>query len=191
LFNRSLVIDHATTSIDVNAAIAYYYFNYKHQDSQKAEVVLFSFLSQLLAKLPGLWPQLDKLYETCEKLQSRPALEDALDILLNIKNPGEVIFAIDALDEASVSCRDNLLQHLNKLAEVGFRILLTSRPDVNLRQLQSRSIIIDITAQEEDLEIYATQRLQESMNVQDILEGYGESVIKQLVELVVSHAAGM
>jgi hypothetical protein len=29
------------------------------------------------------------------------------------------------------------------------------------------------------------------MNVQDILEGYGESVIRQLVELVVSHAAGM
>jgi hypothetical protein len=29
------------------------------------------------------------------------------------------------------------------------------------------------------------------MNVQDILEGYGESVIRQLVELVVAHAAGM
>jgi hypothetical protein len=80
-----------------------------------------------LAKLPGLWPQLDKLYEACEELQSRPALEDALEILLNIENPNEVIFAIDALDEASVPCRDQLLQHLNKLAEVGFRILLTSR----------------------------------------------------------------
>ena len=153
--------------------------------------MLCSLLSQLLAKLPELWTQLDKLYESCEKLQSRPTLEDALDILLHIKNPSEVIFAIDALDEASVPCRDQLLQHLNKLAEVGFRILLTSRPDVNLRQLRSHSIIINITAQKEDLEVYTTQRLQESMNVQDILEGYGESVIRQLVDLVISHAAGM
>jgi hypothetical protein len=141
--------------------------------------------------LPELWPQLDKLYESYEKLPRRPELEDTLGILLSIKAPRKVMFAIDALDEASDSCRDQLLQHLNKLAEVGFRILLTSRPDVNLRQLQNRSIVMDITAQKEDLEIYATKRLQESMNVQDILEGYGESVIKQLVELIVAHAAGM
>jgi hypothetical protein len=91
--------------------------------------VLCSLLSQLLAKLPELWPQLDKLYESCEKLQSRPTLENALDILLNIKNPIEVIFAIDALDEASFSCRDQLLQHLNKLAEVWIShpLNLTSR----------------------------------------------------------------
>jgi hypothetical protein len=141
--------------------------------------------------LPELWPQLDKLYESYEKIPRRPELEDTLGILLSIKAPRKVMFAIDALDEASDSCRDQLLQHLNKLAEVGFRILLTSRPDVNLRQLQNRSIVMDITAQKEDLEIYATKRLQESMNVQDILEGYGESVIKQLVELIVANAAGM
>jgi len=176
--------------IDTNV-VAYFSFNYKHQDSQNVEVVLYSLLSQLLAKPLELWTQLDKLYESCEKLQSRPTLDDAHDILLHIKIPSGVIFAIDALDEASVPCRDQLLQHLNKLAEVGFCILLTSRPDVNLRQLRSHSIVIDITAQKEDLKVYTTQRLQESMNVQDILEGYGESVIRQLVDLVISHAAGM
>jgi len=138
-----------------------------------------------------LWQPVETLYENNDASQSRPDIDTLIETFLKIKTPSKVIFAIDALDEASKSTRSNLFPHLSKLAEAGFRIFFTSRPDVDLRQFRNQAIVMDIQAQNEDLEMYVTKHLQESENVQDVLEGYDQSIAKQIVKLIVGHAAGM
>jgi hypothetical protein len=189
LCNRSLVIDNAA-SVDPEFVVMYYYFNYKH-GSQDAETIIFSLVSQLLLKIPALWPAVDTIYEKCETLQRKPSVEDAAGLLLDLKDPSKVIIAIDALDEASDSTRNTLLTQLCKLCDAGFRIFLTSRPAINIGQLRSHTTVFDITADKRDLEIYASTRLQANENVQEILGDLASTVVTQLVNLIVSQAAGM
>jgi hypothetical protein len=188
--NRSLVIDHAVL-INPELVIAYYYINYKHEASQGTEMIIFSLLSQVLVKIPALWPAVDRLYTKCESLQCKPAVEDAIGLMANVENPSMVILAIDALDEASNPTRDTLLKLLCKLCGIGFRVFLTSRPAINIGQLQSYTSVVDITAEKADLERYATTRLEANENVQETLGDLASTVVPQMVDLIVSEAAGM
>jgi hypothetical protein len=190
LCNRSLLIDHAA-SIDPEFVIVYYYLNYKHEGSQDAETIIFSLVSQLLVKVPVLWPAVDRLYKKYETLQCKPSVEDTIGLLFDLENSSKVIIAIDALDEASSSTRDTLLKLLSKLCDVGFRVFLTSRPAINIRQLRSYATVVDITAEKRDLEIYASTRLHANENVQEVLGDLASTVVTQMVNLIVSQAAGM
>jgi hypothetical protein len=190
LHDRSLVIDHAT-SIDPEFVIVYYYLNYKHEGSQDIKTIISSLVSQLLVKIPALWPAVDRLYKKCEATRRKPSIEDAISPLFDLETPSKVIIAIDALDEASNSTRDALLKLLSSLCEVGFRAFLTSRPTINIRQLRTCTTVVDITAQKRDLEIYTTTRLEENENVQEVLEDRASTVVNQMVDLMVSQAAGM
>jgi hypothetical protein len=142
-------------------------------------------------KFPALWPTVDRLYKKCETLQRKPSVEDAISPLFDVEKPSKVIIAIDALDEASNSTRDTLLKLLSKLCDVGFRAFLTSRPAINIRQLRTYATVVDITAQKRDLEIYASTRLQANENVQEVLGDLASTVVTQMVDLMVSQAAGM
>jgi hypothetical protein len=169
----------------------YHYLNYKHEGSQDAETIIFSLVSQLLVNIPTLWPAVDRLYEKYETLQRKPSVEDTTGLLLGLENPSKVIVAIDALDEASNSTRDILLKQLSKLCDLGFRVFLTSRPAISIRQLRSYATVVDITADKGDLEIYANTVLQSNENVQEVLGDLASTVVPQMVELIVSQAAGM
>jgi hypothetical protein len=189
-YDRSLVIDHAA-SVDPEFAIVYYYLNYKHEGSQDVETIISSLVSQLLVKVPALWPAVDRLYKKCETIQRKPSIEDAISPLFDLENPSRVIIAIDALDEASNSTRDTLLKLLSKLCDVGFRAFLTSRPTINITQLRTYATVVDSTAQKRDLEIYASTKLQANENVQEVLGDLASTVVTQMVDLMVSQAAGM
>jgi hypothetical protein len=120
-----------------------------------------------------------------------PSLEDTIQTLLGIQEPAKVILVFDALDEASTKTRDGLLQYLVKLAQTGFRIFVTSRPDVQLKQVRDLTNRMDLTANKEDLRLYAKSCFQDSANVQDILDDQFIDISDQLVELIIERAGGM
>jgi hypothetical protein len=51
--------------------------------------------------------------------------------------------------------------------------------------------VVDITAEKLDLEIYASTALQSNENAQEVLGDLAITVIAQMVDLIISQAAGM
>jgi hypothetical protein len=70
------------------------------------------------------------------------------------------------------------------------RIFLTSRPDVNIRELTKQTLAIRVTASETDLRNYACKHLRENANVLDMLDEDKEALIPEIADLIVSQASG-
>jgi hypothetical protein len=171
--------------------VSYYYLNYKHQESQKPESILLSLLSQLLTDMPELWPSLEELYSKPESSRLRPGVQETLDLFRKIEEPRRVILVIDALDEAASSTRTKLLSCMSELSNTGLRFFLTSRLDVDLKILRSQTIVMDITARTQDLMTYVTKHLEDSQNVQDVLDTCHGSIVEPISELIVANSGGM
>jgi hypothetical protein len=122
---------------------------------------------------------------------TQPNLEELLEVFKSINEPQTVLLTIDALDEAESSTRESLLKQMKMLTKLPIRVFLTSRPDIDLKELKEQALIIDVTASEEDMRYYARARLEESSAVQDILEGQSQAIISDIADMVVSQASGM
>ena len=122
---------------------------------------------------------------------TQPNLEELLEVFESINEPQTVLLTIDALDEAENSARESLLKQMKMLTKLPIRVFLTSRPDIDLKELKEQALIIDVTASEEDMRYYARARLEESSAVQDILEGQSQAIISDIADMVVSQASGM
>ena len=171
--------------------MSYYYLNYKHQESQTPENIMLSLLSQLLSDMPELWPTLEELYSTSESSRTRPGMQEILDLFRKIEDSCRVILVIDALDEATSSTRTKLFSCISELSNTGLRFFLTSRPDVDLKILRSQAIVLDITARTQDLMTYVSRHLEDSQNVQDVLDTCDGGIVEQISELIVANSGGM
>lgn len=189
LLNSSLVIDRAMT-IDPGFIIAYYYINYKYEGFHDIEAIVGCLMSQLLLQIPSLWSALDLLYQRCESDRRKPLFEELINPLLNLEDRSKIIVVIDALDEISDVTRATMLRLLKQLSEADISLFLTSRP-IDLKDLRSRARILEVSAQERDLETYARSKLRTNENVQDVVGDLADAIIDQIVNPMVSHAAGM
>jgi len=171
--------------------IAYVYLNYKQQERQSATSVLSSFTAQLLNQVPSLEGPLKALYEKCDHGKKNPEKEDLLCILSDLLISKRVMVAIDALDEASIMTRTDLLTQLLKLTKEGLLVFVTLRPDVDLRIIANNAQIMDVAARNSDLTIYAQEHLMKSAEVLDILDSNLEEIVPKIIDGILAHAAGM
>ena len=102
-----------------------------------------------------------------------------------------IVLAIDALDEAHPAVRSELLSLFAKIGDTSFRILLTSRPDVQSKILGKKERIVDIEARDDDLRNFITSKLSENENILDILNDRDDRLLQQITEVLISHTAGM
>lgn len=172
-------------------AVACVYYNYKQQDSQSTLAVFRSLICQLFNQLPECWQVVEDLFNRHMNGTTQPNLEELLEVFESINEPQTVLLTIDALDEAENSARESLLKQMKMLTKLPIRVFLTSRPDIDLKELKEQALIIDVTASEEDMRYYARARLEESSAVQDILEGQSQAIISDIADMVVSQASGM
>jgi len=171
--------------------VAYVYFNYKQQESQTPSTVYAGLLAQLLKQIPELGALAEELYEKNDSGKKKPRTEDLLNLLSNVMTSSKVFLAFDALDEASDSTRIDLLKQLQRLEDgkKSLRVFMTSRPSVEIKAPIEKIRSIEVTARESDLRIFIRAQLEEKIEELDIEDQ--QTIMAQIVESVLSHAAGM
>lgn len=111
-------------------------------------------------------------------------------MLTRLPSSSEIVLAFDALDEASVNAREDLLSRLARLDRMSFRVFITSRPDIGIGLISAKATVENVTAQSSDLEEFIRGRLQTD-RVQRILGENSQRVTPQIIQNLTSRAAGM
>jgi hypothetical protein len=193
--HRSAVVDYIQSKPDVLRidGIAHVYFNYKQQGSQTLPSVYASLVGQLVNQVPNLRGAVKDLFKKHDNGKKVPGIEELIGVLSNLTGSRQIVLAFDALDEASEHIRKGLMTQLEKLIEKNrtFFVFLTSRPDVQLKStVLDKTKLMDVAANDSDLTVFARAHLEDD-EVKEILGEDSRSIIPEIVDAVVSHAAGM
>jgi len=156
----SIVVEELTTCFrkDENVGVAYFYYNFRQQDKQRAEDVLASLLKQLTQGPQSLPDSVKSLYGKHNHNRTRPSVEEISRTLQSVATLySRVFIIIDALDECQVSdgCRSTFLSEIfNLQAKHRTNLFATSRfiPEITKQFDRCRSL--EIRASKEDVERY-------------------------------------
>ena len=119
-----------------NVAIFMLYCNYNDPETQSVQPLIASLLKQDIQQRSVVDKRLGELHEAHYKRETRPTLEELLDLLdTAISNYEKTFIVVDALDEMlDDKCRSDLLDCLR-----GFKqktnLLVTTRPLPTIKQL--------------------------------------------------------
>lgn len=150
-----------------NYGIAYVYFDYMDQDQQKPLHVLASLVKQLAYQLPSSSiGEIEKLYQTlqAEKPSRTPTFEVLYTVFIAMSKSFDRVFLVfDALGECDLdNKRKDLLPLFHNLAKV-LSLFVTSRPHPeDIQDSLYDAAQIELSANEEDIEIYIQQRINDS-----------------------------
>ena len=152
--------------------MAYFYFDFRDANKQGLRDLLLSLLTHLSSRSGLRFDILSKLYSAHDKGKSQPSdsiLAECLKKMLTLPDQRRTFLIIDALDECLntsgiPSPRERALRLLKELVELrlpNLRICVTSRPEIDIRDvlepLTSRRVSLhDQTGQKEDIVEYVT-----------------------------------
>jgi hypothetical protein len=165
---------------DQKVSIAYVYFDYKHQGSQKPAAVTASLLRQLAARNLELNEDLEQAYDELHPRLQGPDLSRLLELLITCARSFTKSFIIlDALDECGEEeLPDALIRRLCE-PDVSFKVFATSRPHPRkVQMLFQPHQTIDLHAHESDLETFLTAKLNENQVTHSELR---EMILKKLL----------
>lgn len=137
-----------------NICIAYFYYDFRRREEQKAEDLLASLLKQLSQGQSSLPNSVRALYGHHEKKRTRPELNEISRALHSVAiTYSRVFIVIDALDECEVYDRC-LPMVLDLQAECGVNLFATSRFIPDITKNFKRDVSLEIYARNEDVERY-------------------------------------
>lgn len=125
------MVDHLSkTQTHAKTALAYFYFDYRQQESQIAGFFVTNILRQLVAQLGHLPDCLLDLYERFKLKEARFLELEVSNALREILKLFERCFVIiDAFDECvDGDCRKNILHILDVLDSERLQTFVTTRP---------------------------------------------------------------
>ena len=153
-----------------DALLAYFYFDFRDANKQGLRDLISSLLTQLSMHLGPRFDVLSDLYLAHDEGKNQPSdgiLAECLKKMLTLSDQLPTYLIIDALDESSnasgiPSPRERVLQLLEELVDLRLphlRICVTSRPEVDIRDvlesLATRRVSLhDQTGQKEDIVDY-------------------------------------
>ena len=127
--------------------MAYYYFDFRHDNKQDNYGLLSSLLSQLSARSDSCHEVLYKLYSVNASGTEKPdsgALTQCAKEMLRVPGQGPIYIIIDALDECPdnsgmPSAREEVLQLVEELVtshskHPNVRLCVASRPEIDIRK---------------------------------------------------------
>jgi hypothetical protein len=129
-----------------NASIAYFYFDFRDVNKQGLRDLLLSLLTQLSASSNPRYDTLSDLYFAHDEGKKQPSdaiLVACLKAMLTPPDQSPIYLIIDALDESPdtsgiPSPRERVLEFVKELVELALphlRICLTSRPEIDIRDV--------------------------------------------------------
>jgi len=136
-FLASLAIDYVAERFCGNAdvSMSYVYLNFRQQHEQNERAILSSILRQLVQRFaPGLPAVVKALYDHHHNQGTRLTFQEVVELLNKVISLfSDTFIVVDAIDEATMVCRDKLLVELLGLRlNLGVKILVTARliPDI-------------------------------------------------------------
>jgi hypothetical protein len=130
------------------------------------------------------------LHKKCDNGKKSASAEELFDMLIHLPSSCKIVLAFDAFDEASVDTRRDLLSRLAKLEKTSVLVFITSRLDIDIGSISTRTRIENVIAQTSDLEEFIRKRLQND-KVEKILGENLQRVVPKIVQNLTSRAAGM
>ena len=192
-FIRSRAVDHLISlqSTGEIHGYAYVYFDYRQQGTQTSYYIFCSILGQLALQIPDLFSATRQLHKRCKDSKTTLALDSIFHLIMENTVDLRIVLAFDAMDEALPEVRSELLSLLTQIGNSSFRILLTSRPDVQSKILGKKVLTVEIEAREGDLRNFIKSKLLSNDNVLNVLDDRDHDLLQQITDFFISHTAGM
>ena len=182
------------------AAMSYFYFDFRNANKQSLHDLLSSLLTQLSSRSSPRCDILSKLYLDHDNGKNQPSdsvLTRCFKDILTLPDQCPVYLIMDALDESPItsgipSARERVLQLLKELVDLGLpklHICATSRPEVDIRNAiepltSLRVSLHDETGQNEDITEYVRSIVYSNSdtNMKRWTKEVKELVVKTLAE---------
>ena len=168
--SSSVIQDIEAISKAGNASMAYFYFDFRDANKQGLRDLVASLLIQLSARSRPRCDILSGLYSNHDEGKNQPSdriLVECLKNMLTLPDQHPTYLIIDALDESSStsgipSPRETVLQLLEELVNLSLpnlRICVTSRPEIDIRNVlepltSCRVSLHDQSGQKKDIADY-------------------------------------
>jgi hypothetical protein len=134
---------------------------------QAAEHVIACLLKQALTNFGDVPPELVDFHDGYASKGKRLDQTTLLQYLTTCSEKFSTVYAVfDALDEYSESCQTTLFKLFGTLQQSGYRLLVSFRPHLSklFQNVLSDPQILEVRADELDLEKYVAVRLEEKGN---------------------------
>ena len=189
---RSLVIDHILGEIlSPNDAIAYFYFDYRDQQTQTPPYFLASLLRQIAARSKPLPQFLSDFYDRFKEEQAQhfmPELREAFQMICETYE--RCFIVIDALDECKHQAhRKEIVQLLKSLPRTKTSVFVTSRLHAHdIKEYFEDALRVEVEASESDIKRYCSCMIEQNTSAAELISG---PLRQQVIDTIASKAHGM
>jgi hypothetical protein len=127
-------------------------------------------LKQLVQEQPSISKDVRSLYDRHIRKGTRPNIDEYAKVLQSeMGRYPKTFLIIDALDECSEEARRTLQTKLREFqAVVNLNLMITSRPQVNVKKVFEEAILLEVVARDEDVRSYLQERIPATRLAQDI-----------------------
>jgi hypothetical protein len=172
-----------------DVGLACLYFNY--QKPMTPTEIIANVLKQVLEGNINVSPEVKSLYESHERRETRPSLNELVSLLATESDRYTSCFVVlDALDECTE--KDNtgvkVVSELQKIPNV--RFMVTGRPHVEKLLSRYSAAKLEIRARDEDIRRSLESDITESSIIFESVQT-DETLRRTVIEAVVSKAKGM
>ena len=174
-----------------DAALAYFYFDYREQDGQTPNAFVACLLRQIALQKVDFPQSLLDFYEHYRNERAQAATDDLFATFRQVYTSFEKCYiVIDALDECRSSIyRKEILKILSGLDLEIVRLFVTSRPHVHdIRQNFLHAQQIEIEASEQDVKSYCHRMIEDNQSTLDLIDN---SLKEEVANAVAKNAQGM
>ena len=189
---RSLVIDHIFGEIlSPNDAIAYFYFDYRDQQTQTPPYFLASLLRQIAARSKPLPQFLHDFYDRFKEEQLPHFMQELREAFQMLCKTYERCFiVVDALDECKHQAhRKEIIRFLKSLPRTTTRVFVTSRLHAHdIKEHFEDALRVDVEASETDIKRYCSCMIEQSTSAAELITG---PLRQQVIDTIASKAHGM
>ena len=183
--SSTIIQDIEATCEAGNASMGYFYFDFRDANKQGLRDLLSSLLIQLSGRSGPRCDILSKLYFTHDDGTKQPSdsiLTECLEKMLTLPDQPPTYLIIDALDESPTtsgipSPRETvfqLLEHLVNLSLTNLHICVTSRPEIDIR-----NVIEPLTSLRLSLHDQAGQRKDIADYVRSVVYSRSEQIMRR------------
>ncbi|KAJ7453166.1 hypothetical protein FB451DRAFT_1565719 [Mycena latifolia] len=188
----SMVVDHLRTTLESRSiGIAVMYLSHQETEVQSLSNLLAGLWRQLVVGKP-IAPYLSQLYQKHHEQRTRPSIGEVDTLLWSIISEfSKVFIVVDAVDEYPEQHRHILLRHLSSLTEGStVKLMLTSRPHLNIKQVIGNLETLEIFATEDDIRRHVDAEILKSSHLSKHIENRPD-LREEIHEVIVRRSDGM
>jgi hypothetical protein len=181
---------------DDHIGIAFFYFNFQNETTQKPADVLSVLIKQLCRRKKRIPQSLRELYDQCTYNDKAPKLAELQAQFLTIIDTFEEIFlVIDAMDECNKDYREQFLPYIVKLFQESsgrLKIFVASRPEKDIEHAfkseKFETIRIEAKKVDEDIATCVRYELMHRHHYYCVID---KGLREEIEGVLVSRAGGM